>query len=386
MRPRSPDMDAWIAEAASADIAAIARARGWIKNKGIDVSGPCPACGGTDRFSVNSKKKVFNCRGSVGGGVIRMLQHAGGLTFIEACRELTGRDPPDGHETNDTRDPEAMRERKSERREDRIRMELDEKHERADNIEAATELFRRGQPILGTWADKYLRARGVYLDASLASELRFIATLAYRGFADDKTKVETRLGSFPAMLAPIRCDDGSIIGCHRTYLDPERPAKLRPPGDVTRNKAKKHIGRKKHGAIWITEPQENMAIGEGIETVLSWHALGIGPDQIGLCTSVDLYNLAGKCTGTVSHPVSGKPVTNGVPLFEDGGEGVIMPSIVKNIWILGDGDSEPVLTRNCIRSAGLRWKEQGRSVNISMAPDGLDWSDVLMRRNGLEAA
>ena len=31
-----------------------------------EFAGPCPHCGGTDRFSINTKDQVFNCRGAEG--------------------------------------------------------------------------------------------------------------------------------------------------------------------------------------------------------------------------------------------------------------------------------------------------------------------------------
>jgi hypothetical protein len=41
----------------------------------IERAGPCPVCGGRDRFSVNVRKQVFNCRGcQIGGDVIKLTQ------------------------------------------------------------------------------------------------------------------------------------------------------------------------------------------------------------------------------------------------------------------------------------------------------------------------
>ena len=42
----------------------------------VDRYGPCPVCGGTDRFSVNVKKQVWNCRGCGLGGDVSV--QAGG--------------------------------------------------------------------------------------------------------------------------------------------------------------------------------------------------------------------------------------------------------------------------------------------------------------------
>jgi len=47
--------------------------------------GPCPVCGGTDRFSINRQKNLWNCRGcQKGGGVIDLVQHLQGLSFPAA--------------------------------------------------------------------------------------------------------------------------------------------------------------------------------------------------------------------------------------------------------------------------------------------------------------
>jgi phage/plasmid primase-like uncharacterized protein len=56
--------------------------------------GPCPVCGGTDRFSINIKKQVWNCRGcSIGGDVIALVQHIDGCSFMEAVETLAGPAP-----------------------------------------------------------------------------------------------------------------------------------------------------------------------------------------------------------------------------------------------------------------------------------------------------
>jgi DNA primase len=60
---------------------------------GVDRCGPCPVCGGTDRFSINLKKQVFNCRGSTGGDVIALVQHLDGVSFLDAVARLAGPAP-----------------------------------------------------------------------------------------------------------------------------------------------------------------------------------------------------------------------------------------------------------------------------------------------------
>jgi hypothetical protein len=61
----------------------------------VERCGPCPLCGGTDRFSINLKKQLWNCRGCrIGGDVIDLVRHLDGLSFGEAANRLTGRAPP----------------------------------------------------------------------------------------------------------------------------------------------------------------------------------------------------------------------------------------------------------------------------------------------------
>src|SRR5262245_63659032 len=70
-------------------------ARRGIKLKGtVDQCGPCPRCGGRDRFSINLRKQVFFCRGCrVGGDVISMVQWLDDRTFTQAVEILTGDRP-----------------------------------------------------------------------------------------------------------------------------------------------------------------------------------------------------------------------------------------------------------------------------------------------------
>jgi putative DNA primase/helicase len=59
-------------------------------------AGPCPVCGGTDRFSINTDKQVFNCRGcGIGGDVIALVMHIDGVDIATACTTLVGDPPPD---------------------------------------------------------------------------------------------------------------------------------------------------------------------------------------------------------------------------------------------------------------------------------------------------
>src|SRR5258708_35916350 len=64
-----------------------------IKLRGkIDRVGPCPRCGGDDRFAINTKKQVWLCRGCApeGGDGIKLVQHLDDISFPEASQQLNG--------------------------------------------------------------------------------------------------------------------------------------------------------------------------------------------------------------------------------------------------------------------------------------------------------
>src|ERR1700687_4688596 len=102
----SSAFDAWKNRAAdmALDIAAdrlgldLKRVTGGRKGP-VEMAGPCPApgCGGTDRFAINTRKNVFNCRrcNASGHGAIDLAIFAKGLRFIAACELLTGEAAPD---------------------------------------------------------------------------------------------------------------------------------------------------------------------------------------------------------------------------------------------------------------------------------------------------
>jgi CHC2-type zinc finger protein len=66
----------WIARARAVRIEdEIARRGVKLKGRAPERYGPCPKCGGTDRFAINSSKQIWNCRGCQrGGDVISLVQ------------------------------------------------------------------------------------------------------------------------------------------------------------------------------------------------------------------------------------------------------------------------------------------------------------------------
>ena len=115
-----------------------------LKRVGRELIGPCPVCGGVDRFGVSIAKQLWNCRGCAkGGDVVDLVQHLDGVGFAAAVATLTGEQAA----------PSAVV---------KIAPKIgnDDDYERRQHAKAAW-LWRQRQPITGTIAETYLReARG----------------------------------------------------------------------------------------------------------------------------------------------------------------------------------------------------------------------------------
>jgi DNA primase len=96
---RTAEWNSWVERARAVRIEDVAARRG-IKLNGTggknERCGPCPQCGGEDRFAINVRKQVLNCRGcgARGGGAINLVQFLDGTDFVHACETLTGEPPP----------------------------------------------------------------------------------------------------------------------------------------------------------------------------------------------------------------------------------------------------------------------------------------------------
>ena len=135
-----------------------------------------------------------------------------------------------------------------------------------DPGEAARRLWRRCRAIDGTHAEAYLKARAIHRCRFPA--LRFHPELFYRDGGGVRR--------LPALVAAVTVDAGehpgpgappeyaAIVGVHRTWLDPSRPAK------AAVSFPRKTLGRVHGHAVRIGEPAAGtLVVGEGIETVLS---------------------------------------------------------------------------------------------------------------------
>jgi phage/plasmid primase-like uncharacterized protein len=116
--------------------------------------GPCPLCDGTDRFSINIRKQVWNCRECrKGGDVIDLVRHVDGIGFNDTMELLTG-------ERGDSFDRAAEPPDMARLANKRAEAEEAERRHRAVQLRKALWLWKRRRPVTGTLAEIYLVRRG----------------------------------------------------------------------------------------------------------------------------------------------------------------------------------------------------------------------------------
>jgi len=127
---------------------------------------------------------------------------------------------------------------------------------RSGSTEAARRLWAMSQPIAGSIAETYLRERRIAAFRDLVN-LRFHPHCYYRPEDHGSTQ------RWPAMIAAVTDRAGEITGAHRTWLSPDGLGKA--PIDTQRKAMGDLLGH----AVRFGRPSEIMAVGEGIETMLS---------------------------------------------------------------------------------------------------------------------
>lgn len=389
----SPEMEAWIdvaRQVSTYDAFTKLRVQPKLHKTSEGWAGPCPSCGDggrpatSDRFSINAKEGVWLCRkcGKHGGDGIQLIVEMDGEPFLAAVEVLNGTARPDGLDQRRVAvDDEALRERAEERRVEQAQVEAVQRDKKETERDRISHFFEGLSPFKGSTAEQYLRHRKIVLDAGQCADLRFAPALDYRGYASRDSDRQEVLGAYPAMVAAIRDVNDVIIGVHRTYIDPETGLKLKPPGDLFRNKAKKVWGSQSGGLIRLGPVRPVMAIGEGIETTASWYLLGIGPDDVGIAAGVNLGNVSGKATGSLPHPDRpGATVYNGVPLPEAEQTALVPPPVTRTIILLIDGDSDKYTTLAKIVTAGRRFRDHF-GVDVLTCHPGIagDFNDLLMK-------
>lgn len=150
--PSNLGRDEWNAlvdQARASDMVEVAQAHGaQLRKSGGEFVGGCPVCGtGDDRFSINPRKEVFNCRscGKGGGGAIDLEMFLSGCEFVEAVNRLTNGGP----RLSSTKVAETTAQRERENKQYEAKQ-----HRKAD------QMWAQRRPVAGSPVETYLRARG----------------------------------------------------------------------------------------------------------------------------------------------------------------------------------------------------------------------------------
>jgi hypothetical protein len=123
-------------------------------------------------------------------------------------------------------------------------------------LASASRLFAASVPITGTLAETYLRSRGI-TQAVASTTLRFHPGCWHREM--DQTNPVPR----PALIAAVTDGAGALRGVHRTWLalDGQGKADVETP--------RRAMGHLLGNAVRLTPCDTILALGEGIETMLS---------------------------------------------------------------------------------------------------------------------
>lgn len=229
--------------------------------------GPCPACGGKDRFRFDDKDGHggYFCNGCGAGDGFSLLAKVHGWTALEALQAVTrwlgmvGYGPTPPTRITPPAPPTSPAPATIERMQDRIKTLWRE----AFTLDAPKAEIGR----------VYLDFRGLGGLTPFPHDVRLHPALPYWFPGPDGKPVE--LGRYPALMAVARDIAGKVRGLHRTYLHQAGQGKapvVSPTGEPL--PAKKLIalapGAIRGCAIRLYPiTDSNLAVAEGIETALA---------------------------------------------------------------------------------------------------------------------
>ena len=207
----------------------------------VNRHGPCPMCGGKDRFRFDDRhgNGEYYCNGCGAGDGFTLLERHLGWDFVTALRHVgesvglpwqgrAGEPLPPSRE--------------------RLRALLQRIWDQAAPVRTGDEVAR------------YLANRGLELEVFP----RVLRTHPALGYYEKESKRTKRLATYPAMLAKVQAVDRRPVTLHRTYLAGGAKA---PVSGVK----KLFSAGLKGAAIRLYEPERELALAEGIETALAVH-------------------------------------------------------------------------------------------------------------------
>lgn len=198
------------------------------------------------------------------------------------------------------------------------------------NVCAARMLWSTSKKPENTAVETYLRGRGITIP--IPATIRYLRNAKHSG---------TRLLS-PAMIAGVTVWPGKKVeAVHRTFLAADGTRK----SQVTPNKMA--LGPAKGGAVRLAQVTEKLAVGEGIETMLS----------VSQATGLPSWAALGTA-GLVNLKLPDLPLAAAITICAD--------------------NDENEAGQKAAREAARRWHAEGRRVRIAVPPTaGMDFNDLL---------
>lgn len=197
--------------------------------------GPCPLCGGRDRYRFDDLEGngTYFCSSCGAGDGIKLVMLFKNVDFKNAAMQVESAAGFVKQEKYDTK-------------------KTDEQKRKALNaVWAESVPVVHGDPVC-----EYLESRGIVL-SYIPPSLRFSPRLKY--YRDDQTLE----GHYQGMLAMVTAPDGSGATIHRTYLNGKNKADVPSPKKLMQGLPTKGA------AIRLSPVAETIGVAEGIETALA---------------------------------------------------------------------------------------------------------------------
>jgi len=343
----------------------------------VNRHGPCPGCGGENRFRFDNQKGrgTFIC--SQGGGDpvsgdgFSLLHHVKGWNFmqsIEAVARILGTLPPD-YDLPQKPKAQAAKTPSTPAKSQPLNAEPSEKERIAKARQAIDKHWRNSVPLRQMpEAIAYFENRRIPFDLIAdARDVRGLPELPYWYRHDDGRWEE--LGRFPALIALCRGPSKQVLAVHRTWLAPDGAGKLilPDPDHPVREDGSPNLldARKLTSPIVRRVPLHielrpmladgRLGVGEGVETSLAGSFAHHG---LAVHATVNSGNMGGRAVG---ERVIG---------------GYTPPQTCKKLLIFADNDPAGIRAAQYLLER-MRLCRQDLETDIRLPSTGNDWAEVL---------
>lgn len=382
----NPALEGLVADARAVTCEEYAERAGWpLKRQSAYLTGPCPKCGGDDRFSIQTVENKWNCRNCGIGGydAISLVQHLDARfenmavkdAFIKVCEVVTGRSAQEAMSRE-----EADR-RKAELEAKRRKNEKIAEQKRAEARAAAHRLWKAARPA-GHVIAEYLEARKINIEPEqLRMAVRQATALSY--YHDGKKRHEG-----PAMICAIQWANGYFGGVHRTWTDPARPkgkALILSADGKEALDSKKTLGSLGDGAIRLFTPPDarRLVLGEGNETTLTPMAYAF-QEQTAYWSGINIGHMAGRA----ARDERGKIVADQPDMADE--KCFRVPDWCEELILLGEDqgsdEKKAAKTRQALARAARRHLRRRPDLIVKIAWPGSDgdFNDLVLGHSEAE--